>query len=51
MGKAEITLVYVILEDVTFDMVYNTLSESGNFLTKSDSERKKKIKDFLKNFS
>lgn len=40
IGKAETTLLYVILEDVTVSMAYKTLCESGNFLTKSDSERK-----------
>lgn len=50
IGKAETTLLCVILEDVTVSMAYNTLCESGNFLTKSDSERKKNIyicKDFF----
>lgn len=45
--KVEAALLSVVLEDVTINMAYNTPFESGNVLTKSDSERKKHAKFFF----
>lgn len=45
--NVEAALLSVVLEDVTVNMAYNTPCESGNGLTKSDSEKKKTYAKFF----
>ena len=45
--KVEAALLSVVLEDITVNTAYNTPCESGNRLTKSDSERKKHMQSFF----